>query len=205
MHTVMSFIGCLGTLIKWSGLEEILNVAFNWVSNKLNGKSWPKSLRCFRMAVAVLFERYILSGKKSVVEFEVALEKDCRTPTEQLWVECFIKPVMIVHLYIRAECEGNLHIHLYCCEQMVSYFPAAGHWQYLIYVILYILEMRYLVPQEGRQMYLGGHHVCRHNEGHGIMFSVTSLESKCVLRCGKAIGDLVGKTLSWSGGQIGPL
>ncbi len=98
------FIGCIGTLMKGSCLEEILNAAFHGVSNMLNGKSWPQSLCGFRIVVAVLLEGYILSGKKSVVEFTVALEEACRTPTEQLWVDCFINPVMMVHLYIRAEC-----------------------------------------------------------------------------------------------------
>ena len=74
--------------------------------NMLNGNSWPKSLHGFRMVVAVLLESYILSGKTSVVELGVALEEACRTPTRQLWVDCFIKPVMIVRLYIRAEHEG---------------------------------------------------------------------------------------------------
>ncbi len=55
----------------------------------------------------------------------------CSTPTKQLWVDCFIKPVTIVHLYIRAEYQGNLQIHLYCCEDMVPYFQAADHLQYL--------------------------------------------------------------------------
>ncbi len=77
------------------------------------------------MAVAVLLEGYILSGKKLVVELEVALEEACRTLTRQLWVDCFIKPVMMVHLYIRAECEGP--------------------WQYFKYTIWYILEMRHHV------------------------------------------------------------
>ncbi len=55
--------------MKGSSFKEILNAAFNGVSNMLNGKSWSKSLHGFRMVVAVLLEGYILSGKKSVVEF----------------------------------------------------------------------------------------------------------------------------------------
>ncbi len=71
----------------------------------LNGKSWPKSLHGFRMVVPVLelLKGYILPGTKSIVEFGVALEEACRTRTEKLWVDCFIKPVMIMHLYIKAE------------------------------------------------------------------------------------------------------
>lgn len=38
MHTIMSFIGCIGVLMDSTGLEEILGAAFNGVSNMLNGK-----------------------------------------------------------------------------------------------------------------------------------------------------------------------
>ncbi len=57
--------------MKGSVLEEILNAVCNGVSNMLNGKSWRKPLRGFRMVVAVLLECYILSGKKLIVELRL--------------------------------------------------------------------------------------------------------------------------------------
>jgi len=39
MHMLMSFIGCIGNLMKVSGLEEILSVAYGGVRNMLNGKA----------------------------------------------------------------------------------------------------------------------------------------------------------------------
>ena len=44
MHTLMSFLGCVDTLMKGTGLEEILGVAFKGIPNILNGKSRPKAL-----------------------------------------------------------------------------------------------------------------------------------------------------------------
>ncbi len=81
---------------------------------------------------------------------------------------------------------------------MVPYFQAAGHWQYFKYTIWYILEMRYLGPQEGMQMYLDGHHVFRHMEGTwNAVFSDQLGEQMCI-RHGKTRRGLVGKTLSLS-------
>jgi len=36
---LMSFIGCIGNLMKGSGLEEIQSVAYGGVRNMLNGKA----------------------------------------------------------------------------------------------------------------------------------------------------------------------
>ena len=49
MHTLMSFIGCIGSLMNGSGLEELLSAAFKGVSHMLNGKAWPKAVRGLRM------------------------------------------------------------------------------------------------------------------------------------------------------------
>ena len=54
MHTLMSFIGCVGTLMKGSGLEEILSAAFSGVGKMLNGKAWPRPVRRFRMTTVAL-------------------------------------------------------------------------------------------------------------------------------------------------------
>ena len=63
MHTLMSFLGCVGNLMKGSGLEEILNVAYKGVSSMLNGKVWPKAMRGLRMVVTGLLEECIITGK----------------------------------------------------------------------------------------------------------------------------------------------
>ena len=56
--------------------------------------------------------------------------------------------------------------------------------------------MRYLVPQEGMQMYLDGHHVCRHKEGVWNAVFSDQFGEQTYIRYGKARGGLVGKTLS---------
>ncbi len=50
------------------------------------------------------------------------------SPIGKLWVDCFILPVMIMHMFIRPEKTGGWDLHLYAMERMVPYFFTAGHW-----------------------------------------------------------------------------
>ena len=45
MHTLMSFLDCIENLMKGTGLEELLGVAYKGVSSMLNGKAWPKAVK----------------------------------------------------------------------------------------------------------------------------------------------------------------
>ena len=54
MHTLMSFLGCIGFLMKGSGMETILATTFGSIKGILNGKSWPQALRAYRMLTAAL-------------------------------------------------------------------------------------------------------------------------------------------------------
>ena len=62
MHTLMSFLGCIGQLMKGTGLEELLGSAFKGVSNMLNGKAWPKAMRGLRMVVVALIKKCYFRG-----------------------------------------------------------------------------------------------------------------------------------------------
>ena len=75
MHTLMSFIGCIGTLMSGSGLEELLGAAFKGVSHMLKGSAWPKAVRGLRMVVCALLEPLITAGKTTVDVMEEELEK----------------------------------------------------------------------------------------------------------------------------------
>ena len=49
MHTLMSFLGCIGTLMKASGVEVLPKAAFGGVSGIITGKSWTNALRAYRL------------------------------------------------------------------------------------------------------------------------------------------------------------
>ena len=93
----------------------------------LNCKAWPKALRGLRMVVSALLEPLILSGITTVDAMEVELEKIWQTRIGRLWVDCLIKPVIIIHLYLRAEREGDWPLHIYALKEMIPYFFAAKH------------------------------------------------------------------------------
>ena len=56
MQTLMSFLGCIEFLMKGSGMEQLLAVAFGGMANILNGKSWTNALHAYRMLMAVLLQ-----------------------------------------------------------------------------------------------------------------------------------------------------
>ncbi len=82
-----------------------------------------------------------------------------------MWVDCLIYPVILAHLFVWAEKEGNWVLHLWCCKCMLAYFMAAGHWHYARYLFWYILEFHGLLPQDSLKTVYFGHHVCRHKPG----------------------------------------
>ena len=49
MHTLSSFLGTIGTIMKGSGLEEYIRATYKGIPNMLNGKNWPRAVRRFRM------------------------------------------------------------------------------------------------------------------------------------------------------------
>ena len=59
MHNVMYFIGCIGNLMKGSGVEEPVGAAYSGLAGILSGKSWPRAMRAFRMECAVVMSDYL--------------------------------------------------------------------------------------------------------------------------------------------------
>ena len=83
----MSFLGCVGNLVKGSGPEEILNSAYNGVCSMLNGKAWPKALRGLRIVVTGLLRDCVLSGKKPYEAIDEESQLFRSSKTGRLWVD----------------------------------------------------------------------------------------------------------------------
>ena len=122
MHTLMSFLGCIGTLMKGSGMETILSAAFGSLKSIINGKSWPQALRAYRMLTAALLNDFLTDGTKSSEEIDAYLETNQQCPTKKLWVDCLIKPTFIAHQFLRAEREGDVLLREKCLKDMLPYF-----------------------------------------------------------------------------------
>ena len=47
--------------------------------------------------------------------------------TAKLWLDCFVKPVLLAMLFVRAECEADWLLHIVAVQNMLPYFFVAGH------------------------------------------------------------------------------
>jgi len=197
MHTIMSFVGCVGTLMAESGLEEVLKAAFGGVPRMLTGKNFPQNVRALRLVTEEVL-RGIIESVDSHTDLMPLLEsKAIRSRTAKLWLDNLIKPVFIMMLFIRAEREGDWSLHICAVTAMMPYFFAAGHANYARYGLYYLRSMERL-PDEVLARFLKGEHVMRHKPGlwNGI-WSDMYIETT-FMRYGHGPGGLIGITLNQS-------
>ena len=107
MHTLMSFLGCIGTLMKASGVGVLLTAAFEGLAGIITGKSWPNALRAYRLITTALLEDFVQSGAKTYQELSEYLEAVRDKPVGRLWVDCLIKPTLLALQLLRAHRDGN--------------------------------------------------------------------------------------------------
>ena len=107
MHTLMSFLGCIGTLVKASGVDVLLTAAFGGLAGIITGKSWPNALRAYRLITTVLLQDFFQSGAKTNQELSEYLEAVRDHPVGRLWVDCLIKPTLLALQLLRAQRYGD--------------------------------------------------------------------------------------------------
>ena len=169
----MSFLGCIGKLMRGSGFEELIGAAFSGLTGILNGKNWPRAMRALRMVCTVLLSNFLYQ-EESIPTFEdlsIFLGEACKTPAGQLWVDCLNRPTLIAHKFIRAQREGDWLLHVHCYQKMLPYFFAAGHWHYTRHIAWYLQQMSCL-PEDDKSDLMAGAFVCRHREG--VWYSVSA-------------------------------
>ena len=94
MHTLMSFLGCIGTLMKASCVDMLLIVAFGGVADIITGK-WTNELRACHLVTTVLLQDFFQSGTSTYQELREYKEAVREHPFERLWVDCLIKPSLL--------------------------------------------------------------------------------------------------------------
>lgn len=190
MHTLMSFLGCIGFLMKGSGMEQLLTVAFGGIANIVNGKSWTNALRAYRMLLEVLLQDLLQEGPQTDAAITEYLDKACEHPTGRLWVDCLIRPTFIALNFVRAERQGDFLLQQHCLRQMIPYFFAAGHHNYGRYITWY-LRMVQNLPHDAKEDLLAGAHVCRHSDG-GTAVPADQFGEQTYIKQGKGQGGLKG-------------
>ena len=196
MHSLMSFVGAIGTLMADSGLADIMLDVFGGVSKMLTGKKFPQNVRAMRLVAEAVLQSTLQDQVPETAEGMVKIldKLASQSKTTQLWVDVFLKPVFIMMIYVRAEREGDWPLHLIAYRQMLPYFFASGHVHYARYGTVYLKEMEAL-PTEVLRRFLRGEHVMRHERGiwNGI-WSDMFIEST-FMRYGHAPGGIIGITL----------
>ncbi len=166
MHMLMSFIGAVGNLMAETGLSDIMSSAFAGVHKMLIGKKFPMCMRALpmcmralRMVVEVILEPII--NEHSAQGFMATLEaRALESKTCKLWLDCLVKPVLLMMTYVRAESEGDWLLHVYCVKAMMPYFFAAGHQNYARSGLVYLRAIENL-PEIILPYFLKGKHVMR--------------------------------------------
>ena len=125
MHTLLNFLGCVGTLMKASGVDVLISAAFAVITSIVNGKAWTNALRAYRLIMPVLLHNFYSNGAKTYEELIVYLETAREHPTGRLWVDCFVKPTLLSLMFLHGERNGDFLLQQHCLKAMLPYFFAA--------------------------------------------------------------------------------
>ena len=149
MHTLMSFIGCVGSLMANSRLRQLLKSAFGGVKKMFNGKKFPQDFRALRLVAEELLRGIFKEDICNYNDFISTLEEfGSSSRTAKLWLDVLVRPVFIVLKFVRAAWEADWSLHLVAFRAMLPYFAAAGHWNYLRYGLSYLFKMSQLLPYQ---------------------------------------------------------
>ena len=194
MHTLMSFLGCIGTLMKGSSVDIFISAAFGGLAGIISGKSWNNALRAYRLITAMLLHTFYTSGAKTYQELSDYRETMRHHPTGRRWVDCLIKPTLLALMFHRGERNGDFLRQQYCLKQMLPYFFAAGHQNYARYISRYVRQMEHL-PDRAKEDLLAGAHVCRHSDGATVV-PEDQFGEQTYIKIGKGTGGMKGISTS---------
>lgn len=97
MHMLMSFLGSNGTLMKGTGLEEIMAKVFGGVKKMLDGKKYPDNFRAFRIVATELLREVIQPSSFETTDELLGNLLDVlkESKTSHVWINNFLKPIFI--------------------------------------------------------------------------------------------------------------
>ena len=96
----------------------------------LTGKNLPQNVRALQM----LCEELLRDIPQDADIFDDLLQllerRAVQSRLTKLWLDCLIKPVLIMMLFVRAERDAEWVLHLHAVALMMPYFFPAGHVNY---------------------------------------------------------------------------
>ena len=100
MHTLMSFVGCVGKLMADSGLEEVMKLHSEVSHTCWLGKGFRKTLGLVTEEIL----RPTIAQLNTPDELMHCLEeKATQSSTAQLWFENLVRPVFRMMIFVRTE------------------------------------------------------------------------------------------------------
>ena len=102
MHTLMSFLGCIGTLMKASGVDILNSAAFAGITSVVNGKAWTNALWAYRLIIAVLLQNFYSNSANTYEELTVYW----RHPESTRPGHCGWTALSNLHCYRSCSCLG---------------------------------------------------------------------------------------------------
>ena len=111
----MNFVGCFSKLMANNGLQKLMDPAFGGVSKMLIGKKFSMNIRPLRLVVFELLLGLVdeIVDNNYLIFFLDSLA--IKSYLAKHLVNNFIKPVLIVMLYVRDERQAEFALHLYPC------------------------------------------------------------------------------------------
>ncbi len=158
--------------------DDDLDVAASFLEKVLDGDILPEknvSESLSRISTKLLKHKEHLS--------------DCRTG--RLWLQ-YLEMVAILRRSIKAERTGNFELHLQCVKDMLPYFAASGHNNYLKSARLYLqqmLELRVTHP-DVFQRFMKGHYSIRRSNRYWAGLSSDLVIEQVLMRSLKTNGGL---------------
>ena len=149
-HTMMSFLGSIGSMMKGSGLEEALEQVYgpNAVAHMMTGKAVSRALRGHFLVESALLNKLMLA-----ITPNKSMESEKMTNTSDdsdTYADCDNKPDLCKYMcdtlkiFIRAERIGDWNLHLIAIGKMLNLFAATGHIDYAKSSRLYLQLMMQL-------------------------------------------------------------
>ena len=122
----MSFIGSIESPMTESGLYELLDSTFVDVQKMMTGKKFLQNMRALRIVVEELLRLILTGGTVNDMHGFESILSDIsnRSKTSHLWIDCVIKAVFIMMMYIRAERAADWCLQLTEVKKMLPYFFA---------------------------------------------------------------------------------
>ena len=196
MHLLMSYCGCIGTPMAETGLAEILSVPFGGVLKMLTGKKYPQNVRAFRILVEELLRPLYTKHQMNCMDDlqQVLNDASRKSRTAKLWIDCLIRPGLLIMKFIRAERESDWPLHLDAVREMMPLFFAARHTHYARYALYYLGTMENM-PEDVSRHFKNGEHTMHHNAGlfNGIWTDM-AIETT-FMRHGHGRSGIIGITL----------